>query len=69
MATSRQQAQAEVSRMESELRAAQRELDRVLAKESEYRAKGLEKVMPARSAVKNAERALDLARDELRKCI
>jgi uncharacterized protein YlxW (UPF0749 family) len=67
MATGKEQAQAEVYRLESEVRSAEGELNRVLRSEDQDRAKGIDRVGPARAALTNAKRALDLARAHLRK--
>jgi uncharacterized protein involved in exopolysaccharide biosynthesis len=65
MATEKEQAQAEFRRLESELRAAQGVLSLYLKTEERDRKRGFDKVGPARSAVTNAKRALDIARDNL----
>jgi uncharacterized protein YlxW (UPF0749 family) len=67
MATEREQAQAEVYRLESDVRSAQNELDRVKRNEKEDRERGLDRVGPAESALANARRALELAKDRLRR--
>ncbi len=67
MASDKQQAQAEVYRMESEVRSARAEYERVLRGEQEYLKKGIDRVGPARAALQNAERALAIAKDQLRR--
>jgi hypothetical protein len=69
MATEKEQAQAEVYRMEQDVRSAR---DQVSLRESQLAGdkdnpirKG--NVATAKNALKNAERALDIARDRLRR--
>jgi hypothetical protein len=65
MATSKEQAQAALRRLESELAAAKEVLRVHLKTEKEDLARGYDKVSPARSAVTNAERAVGIARSDL----
>lgn len=67
MATEKEQTQAEVYRLESDVRSAQNELDRVKRTEKEDRERGLDRVGPAAAALANAKRALELAKDRLRR--
>jgi|GEM_PF-6756769 len=67
MATPKEQAEATLRRLEGELNAARYVLDGHLKTEKEDRERGYDKVGPARSAVKNAERAVDIARADLRR--
>jgi hypothetical protein len=67
MASEKDQAKAEVYRMQSEVESAKRELERVRRTEKEDRERGWDKVGPAKAALTHAERALDLAQDRLRR--
>ncbi|SMH38249.1 hypothetical protein SAMN06295885_1482 [Rathayibacter oskolensis] len=67
MATPKEQAQAALRRLEGELSAARAVLGVHLKTEKEDLARGFDKVGPARSAVKNAKRAVDIAKDDLRR--
>lgn len=67
MATPKEQAQAALSRLERELAAAKEVLHVHLKTEKEDLARGFDKVRPAQSAVTNAERAVDIARSDLRR--
>lgn len=67
MATEKEQAQAKVRRLESELSAEEGVLRLHQRTEKEDLARGFDKVSPAKSAVQNAKRALDIAKAELRR--
>lgn len=67
MATEKEQAQAAVRRLESELSAAEGVLRLHERTAKEDLARGFDKVGPARSAVQNAKRALDIAKSDLRR--
>ncbi len=67
MSTPKEQAQATLRRLESELAAAKLVLEGHLRTEKQDLERGFDKVGPARAAVRNAERAVDTARNDLRR--